>query len=141
MGEWDTIRQKIKEVDKTLSTSTWNSDRAGLNRIFDFAEKHGVKPPEASEFKLSRFREIINKAKQAVAKEDIEQFEKFIELASGSTVAQLRVKLGKKTRTNLLVREDPLNKLTPYTLLLSSGEFERIKKSTAAFFDFQVEQL
>jgi len=135
MSDWDSIKNEI--LGKNLESISWTSDRAGLILLIEAAENHGIKAPALEDFYISRFREIVKDAKAAIAHGNLDQLHTYIDMAATLPVAELRIKLGKKDRTKIVVLEEKAKEQNQYTITLTADQFDRIQKSTSAFFDFQ----
>ncbi len=138
MGDWENIRDKV--LGKKLQSISWTSDRAGMLLLIEVAEYNNIAAPLPHEFFISRFREILKDAKMAIAHGDLDQLRAYINMAATFPVADLRIKLGKKARMKIFVREEKGDEINQYSITLTQDQFDRIRRSTAAFFDFQVAQ-
>ena len=134
---WDQLIKRIEEHLEFSKSSTWNSDRSMLLKLFQQANELGIDPTPLLQAKISNIRTIIRPLREAVFQNDIEGVNSLFHDAKTLSNSELRLKLRttKPLPIHVHIEKDD-NGHDLYVLRLSKEQFHRIEKSTKLFFKF-----
>lgn len=135
MSEWESVRERIKQVDK--NDQTWMSNSKNLLEIIDKAELYEMNPGMAEKATISNLVEIIREARIAISKMDIDRLAQLFTWASELTNRELRIILRGEARPTIVVKQQK-GKYGPIYILEVTGEqLDRIEKSLVEYFEFE----
>lgn len=136
-ASWEQIFLVLE--NKHLPSPTWGSDKKSLKEIFSASQYNGIEPTFVIGTTFSNLRTIIKPLKDAITNEDFDRVRSLFSLAKSLTNVKLRRELNPdKIEVIRFTKLIEKGKKT-YILRLSPLVFERIRKSTKSFFDFEEE--